>query len=83
MTRKQKLLQELVNLKCKLELRKKRFELWQEQLEDKHDAESIRKSSMFWQKERWLNDRITGIEFKIADLKTNLIVKILKGKMYA
>lgn len=85
MTRKEKLLKKLKSERFKLELRKKRFELWEAELvrkdeEGKATEEEIRKENMFWRKGRRIADRINFVDDKIYELeKENSFVNILKG----
>lgn len=67
--KKERLLKALKNLKVKLECRKRRFEVWQEQLEEeKITEENITKSHLYWTKQRRLEDRIEDLQNKINDL---------------
>lgn len=65
------LLQKLKRLKVKLECRKKRFEIWQDEIEKKDEygkAKELEKSMWFWVKESRLRDRIEYIDNTIIDL---------------
>lgn len=67
--KKEKLLKALKDLKVKLECRKRRFELWQEQLEtERITEENITKSHMYWTKQRRLEERIEDLQTKINNL---------------
>lgn len=87
MSRKGKLLKKLKDLKVKLEIKKRRFELWEEEICKKDEegyatVEDIRKENMFWRKKRRLESRIDFINDKIFELKRNWIDRIknvLKG----
>ena len=75
--KKAKLLKALQDLKVKLECRKKRFELWQEQLEEREISEiNIIKSHLYWTKQRRLEDRITEIQNKIDSLQNKYSLQI-------
>lgn len=67
------LLQKLKRLKVKLECRKKRFEIWQDEIEKKDEygkasVKELEKSMWFWVKESRLRDRIEYIDNTIIDL---------------
>ena len=85
MGRKEKLLKKLKSERFKLELRKKRFELWEVELvkkdeEGKATAEDVRRENMFWRKGRRIADRINFIDDKIFELeKDDCFLGILKG----
>lgn len=85
MGRKENLLKKLKSERFKLELRKRRFELWEAELvrkdeEGKATEEEIRKENMFWRKGRRISDRINFIDDKIFELeKENSFSNILKG----
>lgn len=67
--KKERLLKALKDLKVKLECRKRRFELWQEQLEtERITEENITKSHMYWTKQRRLEERIEDLQTKINNL---------------
>lgn len=69
--KKEKLLRILKERKVKLECRKRRFEVWQEQLENREISETnIRKTNMYWIKQRRLQDRIEEIDKKISSIET-------------
>lgn len=75
--KKEKLLKALKDLKVKLECRKKRFEIWQEQLEtERITEENITKSHMYWTKQRRLEDRIGEIQTKINNLQNKHSLQI-------
>lgn len=75
--KKAKLLKALQDLKVKLECRKKRFELWQEQLEEREISEiNIIKSHLYWTKQRRLEDRIEEIQNKIDNLQNKYSLQI-------
>lgn len=68
--RKEKLLKVLKEKKVKLECRKRRFELWQEQLENEPITETnLMKTGMYWNKQRRLEDRIEEIDTKISNVE--------------
>lgn len=68
--RKEKLLKVLKEKKVKLECRKRRFELWQEQLENEPITETnLIKTGMYWNKQRRLEDRIEEIDTKISNVE--------------
>lgn len=68
--RKEKLLKALKEKKVKLECRKRRFELWQEQLENEPITETnLMKTGIYWNKQRRLEDRIEEIEHKISTIE--------------
>lgn len=68
--RKEKLLKVLKEKKVKLECRKRRFELWQEQLENEPITKTnIRKTNLYWSKQRRFEDRIEDIQNKINNLE--------------
>lgn len=70
--KKAKLLKALKDLKVKLECRKRRFELWQEQLEtERITEENITKSHMYWTKQRRLEERIEAINQEINTIEKN------------
>lgn len=74
MGRKEKLLQKLKAEKVKLEVRKKRFELWENDLAKKDEEgfathKDIRKEHIFWLKKRRLEDRIEAVDNKIFELE--------------
>lgn len=75
--RKEKLLQTMQELKVKLECRKRRFEIWQEQLEEREISEiNIIKSHLYWTKQRRLEDRIEEIQNKIDSLQNKYSLQI-------
>ena len=81
MSRKEKLLKQLKGLKVKLEIKKRRFELWEEEICKKDEegyatAEDIKKENMFWRKKRRLEYRIDFINDKIFELKRSWIDRI-------
>lgn len=73
---KEKLLKALQERRIKLEIRKRRFELWQEQIEKKDEAgkatiNELHKSLKYWTKQTRLEDRIEGIENKIRRIENS------------
>ena len=75
--KKAKLLKALQDLKVKLECRKKKFELWQEQLEEREISEiNIIKTHLYWTKQRRLEDRIEEIQNKIDNLQNKYSLQI-------
>lgn len=75
MNRKEKLLKKLKDLKVKLEVRKKRFELWQDEIERKDELgkatiEELEKSQRYWIKSERLGDRIQLVNSKIYDIES-------------
>lgn len=73
MSRKERLLERLKDLKLKLECRKKRFQVWQEEIDEKDEEgyatiKELEKALRFWNKEQRLNDRIDYIRYKISRL---------------
>lgn len=79
---KEKLLEKLREEKMKLELRKRRFEVWEQEIIEKDDegyatVEDIKKENMFWRKQRRLEERISAIDDKIHSLRKN-ILQIIK-----
>ena len=74
MNKRDKLLIALKAKKIKLELKKKRFELWQKEIEKKDERfeatnEELNKSTMWWSKQRRLEDRIEFVENKIREME--------------
>lgn len=74
MSKKEMLLKLLEKTKVKLEVRKKRFELWQDEVERKDEngkatIAELEKSNMWWIKQRRLEYRIEFIENKIKELE--------------
>lgn len=68
--KKEKLLKALKELKVKLECRRTRFEVWQQDLDSQPITETnIRKTNMYWSKQRRLEDRIEDIQTKINNLE--------------
>ena len=73
---KEKLLKALQERRIKLEIRKRRFELWQEQIEKKDEAgkatiNELQKSLKYWTKQTRLEDRIEAIENKIRRIENS------------
>lgn len=73
---KEKLLKALQERRIKLEIRKRRFELWQEQIEKKDEAgkatiNELHKSLKYWTKQTRLEDRIEAIENKIRRIENS------------
>lgn len=73
---KEKLLKALQERRIKLEIRKRRFELWQEQIEKKDEAgtatiNELHKSLKYWTKQSRLEDRIEAIENKIRRIENS------------
>lgn len=87
MSREEKLLKQLKALKVKLEVKKRRFELWEEEICKKDEegyatAEDIKRENMFWAKKRRLEYRIDFINDKIFELERNWadrIKNVFKG----
>lgn len=74
MSRKEMLLKRLKDLKAKLECRKKRFQVWQEEIDEKDEEgyatiKELEKALKFWVKEQRLKDRIDYIRYKISRLE--------------
>lgn len=72
--REEKLLQNLKNLKFKLERRRERFVFLQQEIDRKAEegsanATDYSKSSMYWHKQRRLEDRIGFIDDKIYGIE--------------
>ena len=74
MSRKEKLLEKLKEQLVKLEVKKKRFELWQKEIEKKDEkfratTEELNKMNMWWIKQQRIEDRIEFIENRIKRLE--------------
>lgn len=69
--KKKRLIEVLKKLKMKLELRKKRFELWGKELDEteNYTREVMNKSIMCFSKSRRLGERISYIEDSIRSLR--------------
>lgn len=72
---KERLLKALKERRIKLEIRKRRFELWQEEIEKKDEAgkatiNELHKSLKYWTKQTRLEDRIEAIENKIRRIES-------------
>lgn len=73
--KKERLLKALKDLKVKLECRKRRFELWQEDLEKQKPTETnINKTNMYWLKQRRLEERIEFTDIKIKKIEQRKMV---------
>lgn len=73
---KERLLKALKERRIKLEIRKRRFELWQEEIEKKDEAgkatiNELHKSLKYWTKQTRLEDRIEAIENKIRRIENS------------
>lgn len=73
---KERLLKALKERRIKLEIRKRRFELWQEEIEKKDEAgkatiNELHKSLKYWTKQTRLEDRIEAIENKIRRIESS------------
>ncbi|MBR2505387.1 MAG: hypothetical protein IKB70_00390 [Bacilli bacterium] len=78
---KEKLLEKLREEKLKLEVKKRRFEVWEKEICEKDEegyatVEDIKKENMFWRKKRRLEERISAIDDKIHSLRKNILTII-------
>lgn len=79
MTRTDNLISKLKLKKAKLEERKNRFIVWQEQIDNsKITRESIEKAQMYWHKQRRLEDRIYFIDDKLFSLEKSKLTHGIK-----
>lgn len=79
MTRTENLISKLKLKKAKLEERKNRFIVWQEQIDNsKITRESIEKAQMYWHKQRRLEDRIYFIDDKLFSLEKSKLTYGIK-----
>ncbi len=79
MTRTEILISKLKLKKAKLEERKNRFIVWQEQIDNsKITRESIEKAQMYWHKQRRLEDRIYFIDDKLFSLEKSKLTYGIK-----
>ena len=81
MSREEKLLKQLKALKVKLEVKKRRFELWEEEICKKDEEgyatrDDIKKENMFWEKKRRLEYRIDFIDDKIFAIENSWLRRI-------
>lgn len=75
---KEKLMEKLTAEKLKLEERRRRFEIWEQEIIAKDEegyatVEDIKKENMFWRKKRRLEERISAVNDKIYSLRKNII----------
>ena len=80
LSKKEVLLAKFKKIKEKLEIRKKRFQLWQEEIDRKDEKgiatiQELKKNLVYWVKEQRLSDRIDFFRGLISGLEKDLYKK--------
>lgn len=77
LSKKEVLLAKFKKIKERLEIRKKRFQLWQEEIDRKNEKgtatiQELKKNLVYWVKEQRLNDRIDYFNWMISNLEKDI-----------